>query len=93
MLQKPELNTNQENNMERLQGKNGEMKGYREHQREMSIKQQVRQGCSSSLLIFNAYIQRGSYDVGEETDNRTGIKVRGDKIDMIRFVGNKGYWK
>jgi len=53
-------------------------------QKESKIKKGVRQGCTLSPLIFNAYIQEAIDIIREKI--QLGIKVNGYRIDMLRFA-------
>lgn len=51
-----------------------------------NIKQGIRHKCSVLPLLFSTYIQRGLDGVREDIHNRAGIKVHGNKNDMIWFI-------
>jgi len=51
------------------------------------INRGVRQGCTLSPIIFNAYIQE-AIDMIKENNN-LGIKINGQKINMLRFTDDK----
>ena len=53
-------------------------------QKESRIKKGVRQGCTLSPLIFNAYIQEAIDIIRDKT--QLGIKINGYRIDMLRFA-------
>ncbi|XP_049833909.1 uncharacterized protein LOC126278101 [Schistocerca gregaria] len=48
------------------------------------IKKGVRQGCSLSPLLFNLYIEEAMMEIKERV--RSGIKIQGERISMIRFA-------
>ena len=56
------------------------------HVKEACIRQGVRQGCSLSPVLFNAYIQAGLDEMSEQLRDRGGVKINGLKINMIRFA-------
>lgn len=51
---------------------------------EAKINKGVRQGCTPSPIIFNAYIQEAIEKIKEDTN--LGIIVNGHKISMLRFA-------
>jgi len=51
---------------------------------EAKINKGVRQGCTLSPIIFNAYIQEAIKKIKEDTN--LGIIVNGHKISMLRFA-------
>ncbi|KAI5738724.1 hypothetical protein M8J77_010460 [Diaphorina citri] len=53
---------------------------------EAKIRQGVRQGCCMSAILFNCYIQKALDEMREEMSEWPGIKVHGQKIDMIRYA-------
>jgi len=53
-------------------------------QKESKIKKCVRQGCTLSPLIFNAYIQEAIDTIKDET--QLGVKVNGYRINIWRFM-------
>ncbi|KAI5718650.1 hypothetical protein M8J77_024598 [Diaphorina citri] len=55
-----------------------------EVQEEAVIQKGVRQGCSLSPYLFNVYVQEAINHIKEDTN--VGIKIHGEKIDMLRFA-------
>ncbi|MGX9339103.1 reverse transcriptase domain-containing protein, partial [Pantoea dispersa] len=53
-------------------------------ERTVQIRKGVRQGCSLSPLLFNAYVEEAMKEVKEKFP--TGVKVQGERISMIRFA-------
>lgn len=56
------------------------------HNEEAAIQQGVRQGCSLSPILFNLYIQKAMDEVRAALIDTHGVRVHGEKIDMIRFA-------
>jgi len=53
---------------------------------ETKINKEVRQGCTLSPIIFNAYIQEAIDKIKE--DKNLGITINCQKISMLRFADN-----
>lgn len=54
------------------------------HERQAAIKKGVRQGCSLSPILFNIYVEEAIKEVKDKY--RTGVKIQGKRIPMIRFA-------
>jgi len=55
-----------------------------DEEEEVKINRGVRQGCTLSPIIFNAYIQEAVDIINENA--KLGIKINGQKISMLRFA-------
>ena len=55
----------------------------KESKREAAIRKDVRQGCNLSPLLCNIYIEQA---INECKEYCTGIKVKGVRIQMLRFA-------
>lgn len=53
---------------------------------EAKIKAGVRQGCSLSPALFNLYIQHAIDEMREDLEDTRGIRMLGEKIDMVRYA-------